>query len=369
MKMGYFLRKLSTKVIGVIRQLREMKGYFKEYHFENSFRKGKADKLKSLLVVQEGALGDTYNFIGILNQIAEDYPKMKIYCLTREKTKSFYKNPRVKVITSKEAEDLILKNKINGLVAYGSLDNFFEDKRIVFKIKYRAGRKLPWKTRKVPDEILPIFKKLGFKVEGPKFYFTKEGEETAKRFYNDIDFRMFVVMIQVGSGKTIRALKENKVPSHLWNPENWAQVADYLIDHKRAVIFTGVEEEKPMVQEVMKVMKNKQFVIDISGKYSVEEVASIASRADFVVGIDSGIIHILSQIGIPVVILFAGDPRISAPHSNSINIWNSKVCNGCRKYFCPEQNAICINSISVKDVLEHLPIDVKEVIKNLPLTK
>jgi ADP-heptose:LPS heptosyltransferase len=355
MKLGYTLRKIEIRLIGFIRNLRESYIYLTNYRIENSFKRGDATKIKGLLILHNGALGDTYNFIGVVNRIIEKYPEIKVYCITREKNKSWWKNKKIQLIDDMKAEKLISGGEINAVALYGDTDSFI-DKRRLFEVPYRAGRPFPYKTRKVTNEVIPIFKKLGFEIDKPSFYFTKEGEKTAKEFYNENKLNK-TALIQVGSGKTIRALKEGLVPSHLWNPNNWAIVADYIIEYcKRDVIFTGVKEEKQMVKDVIKRMKNKTNFLDISGEYSIEEVVSIANKSDFAVGIDSGIIQIISQIGIPVIILFAGDPKISAPHSNYIAIWNSKVCSGCRKYYCPEGEAHCIEKISLADVLQKLPL-------------
>lgn len=351
-RMGFRLRKTYIKITDFIRHLRETYYYLIDFIYENYFPKG---KIKTLLTIQRGAVGDTYDFIGVLNELAEKYPDLKIYCLTRKKTKKFYKNPRLEVISSEKAESLLKDKKIDSLISYGDLSRFFKNKSIVFKIPKRSGKLFPYKTRPFAEEVLFMFKKLGFEINNLKFYDTAEAKETAKKFYKENNIKK-PVFIHIGSGKTIRALKEGKVPSTMWAPENWAKVANHLIEKGHTIIFTGVEEEIPLIKEVIPKIKNKDKFLNIAGKFSIEETASIVKKGELVIGVDSGMTHILSQINIPVIILFAGDPKISTPHKNSINLWSGKkVCNGCRKYFCPEGNAICINSITVEDVLGVLP--------------
>ncbi len=348
--MGFLKRRISIKIIDFLRHVRGTYHYFKDYFYENSFRKG---KIKSLLTIQEGAVGDTYDFIATLNEVARKYPHLKIYCLTRAKTQNFYKNPKLHVISPPKAEKLIKEGKIDSLVSYGDLGNFFKKKSIVFNIPNRAGKLFPYKTRLLANEILDIFKKLGIKVNNQRFYHTKVAKKVAKKFYKENKIKN-PVFIHVGSGKTIRALKEGKVPSHYWNPKKWARIADLLIERdKCTIIFTGVKEESGMIKEVISLIKNKKKVIDISGKFSIEEVASIV-KGNLTIGIDSGIMHILSQIS-QTIMLYAGNPQISRPHKNSINIWSGKgICNGCRKYYCPYNDAVCINSIKMGDVLKYL---------------
>ncbi len=350
MKLGFKLRKISIKIVNLIRYLRQARSYFLDFFYENSFKKG---QIKTLLTIQEGAAGDTYEFIGALNQLAEDYPNVRIYCLTRAKTKNFYKNPKLHVISPRKAENLIKSKKIDALISYGKINNFFK-KKLVFNIPYRVGKLFSYKLRCFTDELCLIFKKIGFEIKNIKFYYTPGAEEIAKKFYKENKIKL-PVFIHVGSGKTIRALREGKIASTLWDSDNWARVADYLIEkYNCTIIFTGVKEEKFLIKTVTQKMKSKNF-INITGKFSIEEMASIVRRGELVIGVDSGMTHILSQIGIPVIILFAGNPTISTPHKNSINLWSGpKVCNNCRKYYCPEGNALCISKINVKDVLELL---------------
>ena len=349
MKIGFRLRIIYIKITNFIRHLRETYYYLRDFIFENSFKKG---EIKTLLTIQEGAVGDTYNFVGVLNELTEKYPDLKISCLTRENSKNFYKNPKLNVISLEKAESLIKDKKIDSLISYGDLNNFFKNKKIVFKIPNRSGKLFPYKIRHLVEEVLPMFKKLGFEINNLKFCYTKEAEKISEKFYKENNIQK-PVFIHIGSGKTIRALKEGKVPSTMWSPENWARVANHLIEKEHMIIFTGVKEEENLVKDVISKIKNKDKVINIAGRFSIEEVASIGKRGELVIGVDSGMTHILSQIGMPVIILFAGDPKISTPYKNSINLWSGKqkVCNSCRRYSCPENNPICINSINVEDVL------------------
>lgn len=358
MKIGFKLRRISIKLIDITRQFRECYYYFKDYFYENSFKKAKPSKIKSLLIIQEGAIGDTYNLIGVLNKLSENYPNIKIYCLTREKDKKFYKNPKINVIAPEKAEELINERKIDALISNSSIGHFFKNKSIVFNIPYRSGKLFPYKTRNFSKGTFPIFRKLGFKINDLKFYFTKEGEATAKIFYKEKNLKKPLIFLQVGSAKTLRAMKEGLIQQmwpFLWPPENWARVADYLVEkYNGTIIFIGVKEEKPLIREVIQKVKHKNNIFDVAGKFSIEETASIVKGGDLIVGIDSGIIHILSQIGIPTLVLISGDPKISSPHK-SINVWNPKVCNSCRKYFCPEKNPVCITKITVEQILNNLP--------------
>jgi ADP-heptose:LPS heptosyltransferase len=357
MKIGFIFRKIWIRIIYFIRIIRESYNYLLNFIYENSFKKTDVSKIKILLTIQEGALGDTYNFIGILNKLSEDYPNLKIYCLTNKNNEGLYKNPRLNIISADIAKEMIIKKEIDALITSGSIKHFFNKKRIVFNIPYRSGRPFPYKDRKVTQELIPMFKKLGFEIKDIKFYFTEEGERTTKIFKGENNLKKPVILLHAGCGRTVRALKEGKIPASLWPAENWARVADYLTErYNGTIIFTGGIEEKIIINDIIEKIKHKENIVNTAGKLSVEEVASIGKIGDLAIGVDSGITHVLSQTGIPIVILFSAyKPKVSGPHNKSINVCNPEVCNGCRKYFCPEGNSVCINKITVEDVLNKLP--------------
>jgi len=376
MKLGFLLRRLSTEIMLIIRRMINLAYYLFWLVIDPSkFRIIRPNKIKSLLVIYGGATGDTYNLLGILNQLTIMYPKLNIFYLSHEKNKQFVKNPKIKLINIIQARDLINARKIQ---AVAILENSHFLKKLYFnllKVPYRIGcdflspslifqqppalltRKLfPYYHTGIKDW-LNVFRTLGFKIEDePKFYFTKQGELEANKFLNEhnISKQEKLIFLHSGAGTISKALKENKVPSHEWPIQNWISLANQLITHHNArLIFTGSYAEKHYINKIIKGIIHKRKVIDSSGNLSIETLASLMKKGSLLISIDTSLAHIGAQAGIPVIDLFGPyPPKLASPWTDKKTIlFHPEVCNSCRGYACPEQNQICMKAITPKEVL------------------
>jgi len=386
MKLGHKLRRIHSISINSLKQSFNIFYYLFWILCDFSKFDPKPKKINNLLVVSLGALGDSYNLLGFLNQIPEKYPKKKIYYLTSEKNKSFIKNPKIKRINLKGAKRLIDERKIDSALLISNPFGLFD------REMYKKFRKIPYVVGVNDFPILPLireiipkkkfflkinylifqkphykdnwpraFKKLGFDLEGEnlQFYFTKAGEGEAKQYIakNKKYFPKKVIFLHPGSGTLLRALGKNKIPSHVWPNEKWAKLADLLIlKNKTKIIFTGSEGESSLVEEIRSKMQNQSQSLNTSGKLSIEALAYLMKvTGKFLVSIDTGMAHIGALCGIFVIDLFGPDsPKIASPLSKrkKIIFKENCPCTTCRKYFCPEKNPICMKSITLKEIFE-----------------
>jgi ADP-heptose:LPS heptosyltransferase len=208
------------------------------------------------------------------------------------------------------------------------------------------------------DVWFKLFQKLGIELEDrPSFYFTKQGKMQAKKFIksNKIKNNEKLVFLHPGAGTIARAKKEKKIPSHEWPNKKWASLANKILRQKNIrIIFTGSVYERSMIKEIIYNIEKKHRVIDSSSKFSLEGIASLMKKGNVLVSVDTGMVHIGAQAGIHVVDLCGPfDPNLVQPWTTKKTmIFNSdpEICTKCRKYYCPEKNPICMNSISVEKV-------------------
>jgi len=86
-------------------------------------------------------------------------------------------------------------------------------------------------------------------------------------------------------------------PSKIWPAERFAQVADQLILKYRAKIAViSAQADSPIVKELIKNIHSA--VIDLSGKTSLAQLASLLKRAKLFISNDSGPVHISSAVGL-----------------------------------------------------------------------
>jgi len=375
---------VSIKVLRLIKNII----WYSHYLFwllidPTKFKRIKIKKIKKLLIIYAGAIGDAYNVIGIMNGLNKKYPNVEVYYLTPKKNRKYVKSPNIKIVDLKEAKNLIDKREFNALVLLqgATLNKEIFDKKMyikILKIPYRVAcdeaqirpdlflRQLlrPLLTRMVYSinrnsylTQLNTFKMLGFDINKPLFYYTKSGEKYADNFMKQYKIlkKEKLIFLHPGSGKTLKAIRENKLPGIGWRPERWARVSDKLISkYKSRIVLDGTLAEKSLIDEIVSKMKIKKKVINLTGKSSIEGLASVFKRSDLLISVDTATVHFGGQTGIPEIILYSTNhpKRVSPLTSNRIDIFHPESCHCCGKYACSECYNKCMGSITVKEVMD-----------------
>ena len=125
-----------------------------------------------------------------------------------------------------------------------------------------------------------------------------------------------------------------------WLPERYAELADWLITQKRAqILFVGVEEEIPIVTEIQGRMQKES--INVAGKTTLTQLASILHTCNVFIGNDSGPMHLAAAVGTQTIGLYGpGDPTRFGPAGEK--------CQTIR------QKSGCMSEIQVADVIQTL---------------
>jgi ADP-heptose:LPS heptosyltransferase len=116
-----------------------------------------------------------------------------------------------------------------------------------------------------------------------------------------------------------RPLKQNLVLIHpgasraikRWPPENWARLADALVDRFQVGIsFTGDPGERPLADEIIRRMKSAAF--NGAGLAPLRVLALRQAEAVAFLSGDTGPYHLALAVGCPTVTLFAPTDRGSS---------------------------------------------------------
>ncbi len=104
-----------------------------------------------------------------------------------------------------------------------------------------------------------------------------------------------LVAIHPGSGEYSLARR--------WPPERFAQVADALVERYGVhIVLLGGPDEAELTQSVASLMRYE--VIDLGAKTSIPVLAALLRLCRLFVGNDSGVMHLASAVGTPVVAIF-----------------------------------------------------------------
>ncbi|MDD5116130.1 MAG: lipopolysaccharide heptosyltransferase II [Candidatus Omnitrophica bacterium] len=161
-----------------------------------------------------------------------------------------------------------------------------------------------------------------------------------------------------GIKKTDRLLAVNpgaSCPSKIWPQDNFAHVAGILARrHNFKVLILSGPKDTTLAGLVAR--KIGAQAINLSGKTSVSNLASVLKRCSLFISNDSGPVHIASSLGVPVISIFGRNqpglsPRRWGPIGKRDAYLHKDVgCIQCLAHNCRKEFA-CLKAISVEDVL------------------
>ncbi len=144
-------------------------------------------------------------------------------------------------------------------------------------------------------------------------------------------------------------------PSKIWPNQRFAQVADRLAEKYgyRVFVIAG-PKDIALAEQVVKHMHNR--AINLAGKTSVSQLASLLKRCRLFISNDSGPVHLASAMGTPVVSIFGRNqaglsPKRWGPLGTKDRFLHKQIgCIECLAHNCRKEFA-CLRSIQVDDVI------------------
>ena len=99
-----------------------------------------------------------------------------------------------------------------------------------------------------------------------------------------------------------------------WPEENWIALGKALGQGCLALVLTwGTEQERARSERLATVIPNAR----VAERQPLDQVARLIAGAEFVVGVDTGLLHLAAALGVPLVAIFAGsEPSLTKPVGN-----------------------------------------------------
>lgn len=143
-------------------------------------------------------------------------------------------------------------------------------------------------------------------------------------------------------------------PSKIWPNTRFATLADRLAEKYglKVLILSGAKDSK-LAQKVVEEMRYP--AINLAGKITLSQLASVIKRCRLFISNDSGPVHMAAALGTPVVSIFGRSqkglsPQRWAPLGKDSRYLHKNVgCIECLAHNCRKQFA-CLAAISVEDV-------------------
>lgn len=108
-------------------------------------------------------------------------------------------------------------------------------------------------------------------------------------------------------------------PEKRWPAARYAVFAQRLLEEGCTPILIGTEAERDVTAQIAETCSG---AIDLTGRTSLAEVASLCRRASVVIGNDTGPMHISALAGCQTVVLFSrdSDPALCAPQGPRVAV-------------------------------------------------
>jgi heptosyltransferase-2 len=144
-------------------------------------------------------------------------------------------------------------------------------------------------------------------------------------------------------------------PSKVWPNERFAEVADKLVqNYGFKVLLVAGPKDILLAQNVIKNMHH--VALNLAGRTSVSQLASILKKCQLFISNDSGPVHIAVSVGTPVISIFGRNqkglsPLRWGPLGKKDKVLHKEVgCIECLAHNCKKQFA-CLKAITVDDVV------------------
>ena len=278
-------------------------------------------KIDKILVIQLWGIGETILVLPAIEALREKFPKAEIGVLATSRNKDvFFNNKNVnKIITLRlnplSLFNFILKNiKKYDLVVdmeeylnISAILSFFAGKRIV-GYSHNSRAKLYTDRVKYNDKqhaaqtFLDLVRALGIDCyidKLTKLNFSKNDKNIVDKFFrnNGIRNNDSLVCIAPGAAESAKA--------RMWPYDRYAELCDeIIIKHNAKVIFVGVLNESELIDNIQKMMENKDKTINASGKISLNQLFCLISKCKLFIGNDAGPMHIAAAQGVKTLGLF-----------------------------------------------------------------
>lgn len=142
--------------------------------------------------------------------------------------------------------------------------------------------------------------------------------------------------------------------SRRYPPEHFAEVARSLVQAGIAVVFTGTEPERSLVESIQSQMQlpSQSLSQSLVGQLSLPEFTALLAAAPLLVSNNTGPVHLAAAVGTPVVDLYAlTNPQHTpwgVPHRV---LFHDVPCRFCYKSLCPEGHHHCLQLLSPEQVV------------------
>ena len=354
------------------------------------FKQKNNDNLKQLLIIRIDAIGDYIlfrNFIEILKE-SEEYKDYKFTLLgniiwkdlaenlddkwidnfiwldkNKLKTERKYRRCFEKIVDSLNYD--ILLNP-----AY-SREGFFLEPLIsrikaTNKIAFSGDLVLMSGSQRFEEN--KKYTQLIESDKGIKFEFSRNKEFFEKLLNKEIEIKKPYINIQSNKNLIIDdyviIFPGSQCEYKQWDIENYAKVANYLIDKLNfKVVISGSKEDVKLAKSIISLINIKNHIIDYTGKTSLRDIPDLFSTAKLILSGDTCAYHFAVALNKKVICISNGYmlgrflPYPEDIYADSIYIFSKALDRTSKNYIYGSMHNI--NTIDADQVIDAIKLNIK----------
>lgn len=317
---------------------------------------------KKILIIRCGAIGDVLHTSETYRSIKRTYPDCEIHYLTTEV-------PAKMISADKDISKIITIEKVSYQNVFKLIPTLKEEKYDLI-INLQPSLKLRLlalfaKPKKVSNYDKDLEKHAVF-----NFYETAANAVKGLEFKNELklyipDEVKNAVKCAIPTDKKFIVMTTQAGPvreGKKWRIEKFKELALKLVEkYDVAVILTGTNQDRELLSSFENI--NPQ-IFNLAGRFNILESAALFSFSEYMIGADTGPLHIASATGKPICIALYGAmaiPRTGLVGEKHHSVKSTKLgCIPCQKRFCKLRNgeySPCMDDISPDDIMQIIEND------------
>jgi len=321
--------------------------------------------LNKILVIRYGTIGDTIFASAFFRELRNALPKAEIDILTEPISDAVMKNcPYIN-------NRIFIDGKFSKFFKYLSIfkkydaiyflknDNFFTKTAYFAGVKNRIGFnvkrnfKLTLKTeynnqKHETDYYLDLLKISGINVCSDK-----------TEVWLDFSLNKKLEQLIPAGKRNIVIQAYSRFSQKNWIDEYWCEVINYIIkNYDYNIIFAGGNSDRDFYNNLLPQICDTSRIINLSGQLTIPESMLLVNNSDFMIGIDSGLIHVAAALDKPSILLNGPTSIVRwKPRSdNCIVISENYSCSPCcfasgSKKLCKNRESDCMRAITPEKVI------------------
>jgi ADP-heptose:LPS heptosyltransferase len=188
-------------------------------------------------------------------------------------------------------------------------------------------------------------------------FFKQNTKKTVRIIFSQSEQRERILPLAPGTRQIVLNIN-SEAPSRRLPLETWTSLSRKLLAEALQPvihIFIGTVAESNRVHQAMLGIASLDCTLDFTGKTSLRELALLLRDANLVITNDSGPMHLINDVGKPLITFFGADnPAETSPFNrqNAVVINKHLPCSQCVKNICKFPTVRCLEQISVDEIYQ-----------------